>query len=296
MKVTVFTPVYNRANIIGKLKDSLVNQTVKDFEWLIIDDGSSDNICNVVKEFQTQQMGFDMVFISKENGGKHTCINLATDIAKGELFFIVDSDDYLSFDAIEKIINMYDSIEDKTRFCGVAGLRIHENGEVIGTTFNGEYIDATSLERKEYNITGDKSEVFITSILKKYKFPVFESERFITENVVWLKMAGDGYLIRWFNEPIYICEYLEGGLSDLVKKDLLKNFYGDIYTDSLYIRYYHYSLPMRIRIYGGAYERYLADRDKNKLQFILKNFGINKFVLSLSYHIYKVYKLVRRKS
>jgi len=294
--VTIFTPVYNRAHLIGKLKNSLVSQTVKDFEWLIIDDGSNDNIREVVNDFQTQETGFEIVFISKENGGKHTCINMATELAKGELFFIVDSDDYLYCDAIEKIIKMYDSIEDKSKFCGVAGLRMHENGEMVGTSFEGSYVDATSLERLKYNITGDKAEIFITDIIKKYKFPVFEGEKFVTENVVWLKMADDGYKVRWFNEPIYICEYLEGGLSDLVKKDLIKNFYGDIYTNSLYIKFYNYSLLMRVRIYGGAYESYLADKNENKLQFILENFKINKFQLFLSYRIYKMYKFIRGKS
>lgn len=295
MKVTIFTPVYNRANLMEKLKNSLINQTVKDFEWLIIDDGSSDNINEVVKEFQSQVKEFNIVFISKKNGGKHTCINIATEIAKGELFFIVDSDDYLSNDAIEKVIDMYASIEDKSKFCGVAGLRVHKNGKLIGTTFDGNYIDGTSLERAKYKITGDKSEVFFTDILKRYKFPEFAGEKFITENVVWLKMASDGYLIRWFNEPIYICEYMEGGLSDLVKKDLLKNFYGDIYTDSLYIKFYRYSLLMRIRLYGGAYERYLIDKDTNKMEFILKTFGINKAKLFLSYRIYRLYRRIRRK-
>lgn len=297
MKVTVFTPVYNRAHLIGKLKDSLVNQTVKDFEWLIIDDGSKDNIVEVVNEFQTEQTGFEIIFVSKENGGKHTCINMATDMARGELFFIVDSDDYLSGDAIEKVIKMYDSLEDKSQFCGVAGVCVHENGKTEGTTFDGKYVDATSLEREKYNITGDKSEVFITDVIKRYKFPVFEGEKFLTENVVWLKMASDGYKIRWFNEPIYIFEYLEGGLTDLGKKDLLKNFYGDTYTNSLYIKYYHYPLSMRVRLYGGAYERYLADKskDKDKLQFILKTFGISKTKLLLSHKIYKFYKLLKGK-
>ena len=294
-KITIFTPTYNRAYCIHELYKSLKRQSCMDFEWIILDDGSTDNTNQLCEKWIREDNTFEIIYIKTKNKGKMSAINKGVKLSTTPLFFIVDSDDYLSNDAIEKVIDMYASIEDKSKFCGVAGLRVHKNGKLIGTTFDGNYIDGTSLERAKYKITGDKSEVFFTDILKRYKFPEFAGEKFITENVVWLKMASDGYLIRWFNEPIYICEYMEGGLSDLVKKDLLKNFYGDIYTDSLYIKFYRYSLLMRIRLYGGAYERYLIDKDTNKMEFILKTFGINKVKLFLSYRIYRLYRRIRRK-
>lgn len=292
--ITVFTPIYNRANIIGDLFKSLKRQSNKDFEWLIIDDGSTDNIKQVVENFQSQNESFEIHFISKPNGGKHTCINMGTELAKGEMFFIVDSDDYITDDAIDKIYKMRDDIDQNgggVPYCGVAGLRIKKDGALMGSTFKDKtYVDATSLERAKFNINGDKAEVFFTDILRKYKFPTFDGENFVTENVVWLQMARDGYKIRWYNEPIYVCEYLEGGLTDLNKKNLLKNFYGDIYTNNLYIKLYGYPLLMRIRIYGCAYEKYKIDKDFKKLKYILDTFGIKKPTLRTSYAIYIIYK------
>lgn len=101
------------------------------------------------------------------NGGKHRAINKATDLANGELFFIVDSDDYLVEDALETVANWERELQGDSVFCGVSGNRGKSKDEILGTTFEGEYLDATSLERKEYKIDGDKAEVFYYSYFKR---------------------------------------------------------------------------------------------------------------------------------
>ena len=222
MKITVFTPTYNRGYIIEKLYKSLQQQTSTDFEWLVIDDGSSDHTEELFNTWRSEKNPFAIRYYKTENGGKHRAINKATDLAKGELFFIVDSDDYLVDDALESIIKWDKSIENKESFCGISGNRGKNKAEFIGTTFEGEYIDATSLERSQYNITGDKAEVFYTDILKRYKFDEIDGEKFITEATVWDRMANDGYKIRWFNKTIYICDYLEDGLTQNLKRYLQK--------------------------------------------------------------------------
>ena len=213
--ITVFTPTYNRAYILPKLYHSLKKQTNKNFEWLIVDDGSTDETEHMVRHWIRENTLFSIRYLKQTNGGKHRAINRGVQLAVGELFFIVDSDDFLTEDAIETIFNWeIDLKKEDKRFCGVAGERSNiKNGQILGTSYCKEYIDATALERDEYNICGDKAEVFYTEILRKYPFPEIDGENFITENVVWYRIANDGYLMRWYNKPIYMCEYRNDGLT-----------------------------------------------------------------------------------
>ncbi len=214
--ITVFTPVYNRAYIISNLYQSLRRQTCKDFEWIVIDDGSQDNIIEMVNKWiERDNNEFAIHFYSVGNGGKHRAINKAVKIAQGDAFFIVDSDDYITDDAIEWIEDKWSSIQDDEGFAGIAGLKILKEGKLTGSgqlTFT-EYVDATNLERAKYNLDGDKAEIYKTELLQKYPFPEYDNEKFVTEAVVWNKIAYDGYKIRWFNKIIYICDYLDDGLS-----------------------------------------------------------------------------------
>ena len=224
--VTIFTPLYNRADIVENLYNSLKRQTVKDFEWLVIDDGSTDNPKEKFDVWIKENNGFDIRFYRVENGGKHRAINKGVKLAKGELFFISDSDDYLPDNAIELVEKIDNGIEDKTGFAGFSGIIKSPSGELFGTTFDGDYIDATSLDRGEYGVSGDKSEVMYTEVMKKYPFPEIENENFITEDIVWSRMAADGYKIRWTNEFIYVAEYLEDGLTMQGREKFRKNPIG----------------------------------------------------------------------
>ncbi len=224
VKITVFTPTYNRGYIIHNLYHSLKKQTVKNFEWIVIDDGSIDNTQQLFEEWMKADNNFQIKYTKVLNGGKHRAINKGLDIAKGELFIIVDSDDYLVDNAIEMIIKWEDTIKgDKSNFAGISGNKGYDINTILGTTFEGDYIDATNLERNQYNILGDKAEVYYTEIMRKFKFPEFQGENFITESVVWNRIAAAGYKIRWFNEVIMICEYLDDGLTmqgnELFKKN-----------------------------------------------------------------------------
>ena len=237
-KVTVFTPTYNRAYILEKLYRSLTNQTNKDFEWLIIDDGSTDNTYEIVKAWLEEDNIFEIKYVKKENGGKHRAVNLSLELARGDLYIIVDSDDYLTNDAIEKIIEKEKTISGKDRFVGIVFNRGSLlNNKIHGKTFKGDYIDATALQRRKYNIMGDKAEVYYTRILKKYKFPEFEGENFITENVVWLKIANDGYKHRFYNDVIYLGDYLQGGLTDKAVQLEINNFKGYTHYISEALKY-----------------------------------------------------------
>lgn len=231
--LTIFTPTYNRASLIIRLYESLNKQTTYKFEWIIIDDESDDNTDEVVENIINSSNKFPIIYIKQKHGGKHRAINLAVKQAKGDFFFIVDSDDELTTDAVEKIDLWTETIRDKKDFCGVAGVRISRSGTVWGETYSNineyEYIDATALERKKYHLTGDKSEVFKTSLLMKYPFPEFDGEFFVTESVCWNAIAADGLKMRWFMWPIYVCDYLEDGLTKNGANERnghIKNFKG----------------------------------------------------------------------
>lgn len=215
MRITVFTPAYNRGYIIEKLYRSLQQQSFRNFEWVVVNDGSTDNTQELLEQYVEKPHDFPIRYVKTENGGKHRAINLGVELARGELFLIVDSDDYLTHDALEFIDKVERSIPEnqKHRFGGVCGLRGYNESVLIGQTFDGEYLDITMLNRPKHRIFGDKAEVFYTHILRKYPFPEFEGERFLTECVVWDKIATDGYLLRFYNHISIVCTYLADGLT-----------------------------------------------------------------------------------
>ncbi|MDD2287975.1 MAG: glycosyltransferase family A protein [Bacteroidales bacterium] len=220
--LSIFTPTFNRAYRIKALYNSLLKQTCKNFEWVIVDDGSTDNTKDLVDEWINNEE-FKIHYIKQNNGGKHRAINRGLEIAKGELFFIVDSDDWLSDNAIERINYHYSSIKDLNYFCGICGLKIYEDGKDVGNNKDFGVLDCNAIDfRYKYNIKGDMSEVFFTNILREYKFPDIEGEKFCPEALVYNRIAKD-YKMRYFYEKIYYCEYLPDGLSANITKMRVEN-------------------------------------------------------------------------
>jgi len=212
MLVTICTPAYNRETLLKDLYQSLQRQTSTDFEWIIVDDGSTDHTEELVARWMTAPPMMNIRYLKKENGGKHTALNVGIAAAQGKYFIIVDSDDYLNENAVEIICEEFARLPEG-HYAGVGFTKVFEDGKTVGTSFDGEYVDCTSLERKKYHIDGDKAEVFYTDVIKKYPFPVFKGERFLTEALVWNRIAHDGYKIRWVNKGFYICRYQPDGLS-----------------------------------------------------------------------------------
>lgn len=285
-KVTIFTPTYNRGYIIENLYKSLKTQTNYNFEWLVVDDGSTDNTSDLFLKWKKENNKFPIRYIKRTNGGKHRAINTGVNLAEGELFFIVDSDDYLTSNAIEKIIEWESTIDKdtKAKFAGISGNKGYSDSSIVGKTFDGEFIDATSLDRNKYNIFGDKAEVFYTNILKQFKFPEIENEKFITEKVVWYKIANEGYKIRWFNEIIYICDYLDDGLTKSGKKLFIENPKGYALSIKQEILYKKLKLKDRMILYLGYY---LDLMDNMSIKEISKNLEISTVLLNITILIWK---------
>lgn len=216
-KITIFTPTYNRAYILGQLYRSIQKQTFRDFEWLIVDDGSTDNTEYLVNEWQKDANDFPIRYYKKDNGGKYRAINYALELAQGELFFTMDSDDYLSENALRRIAYWENTINNKHDYAGVAGNCGTSLYDSPNTPLGKEYKDTTALARYSDNpkevIDGERAFAWYTDIHRKYLYPEFEGEKFMTEAVTWNRMARDGYKIRFFDEIIWIYEYRNDGLT-----------------------------------------------------------------------------------
>lgn len=229
-KITIFTPTYNRAYILENLYQSICAQTYRDFEWLIVDDGSTDNTEDLINSW-IGAAPFPIRYYKQKNGGKCRAINRGLDLAEGELFFVMDSDDYLTEDALEKIVFWESTIHGKSGYCGVVGNRGSSKTSTVNTIFDEEYLDVCAFDRYpeyggKYHVDGDRAEAWYTAIHRMYKYPEFEGENYMPPAVAWDRMAHDGYKLRLFNDIIWICEYLPDGLSAYGNKRVLNNPYS----------------------------------------------------------------------
>lgn len=228
--LTILTPTYNRGYILPKLLKSLENQRDLDFQWIIIDDGSTDETNTLVSSWIMEHRKFLIKYLRKENGGKHTALNYAMPYVDTPFVMIVDSDDELTSTAVSKIKCWLKLVEEDMSFAGVSGLRgvseFKKIGEFPKKICEGGYIDALNTERRKKHLRGDKAEVYRTKLLQEYAFPEIKGEKFLTESVVWNELAYNGYKVRWYNDIIQITNYLDDGLTQNLQKNRFKNFEG----------------------------------------------------------------------
>lgn len=213
MILTVFTPTYNRADLLKCVYDSLLQQNISEIEWIVVDDGSTDHTEMTVSEFKKANK-LNIIYIKKENGGKHSAHNTALQWAKGKYFMCLDSDDVLMEDIIQKITAFEQDMMPSD--CGFIGYKEDCSGKLLSTEFPHEDLQHLGMcaYQKKMNITGEFTFIFLTDIIKKYPFPLFQNERFIGENVVYDRLEKDGFTFCPLRQTIQICEYQASGLSD----------------------------------------------------------------------------------
>ena len=248
--VTVCTPTYNRAYILGDLYHSLQRQTCMDFEWLIVDDGSADDTKALVASWQGEENPFPIRYVYQENGGKCRAINRGLKEADGRLFFTVDSDDYLTDDAIEKVIRWDGELPKDGHFCGYVGNRGITPTQTPNRLFPGGYLDGTALDRYD-QVDGERAFVFYTEVHRKYLYPEFPGEKFLTEAVTWDLMAHDGYKMRFYNDIIWIWEYKDDGLTRAGYRVFLENPQGTGLFFRQKAEFLHYSLWNKLTLWYG---------------------------------------------
>jgi glycosyltransferase involved in cell wall biosynthesis len=204
-KFTVFTATYNRAHTLGRLYKSLKSQTFRDFEWLIVDDGSMDKTSEVVEEWLKENI-INIRYIYQKNSGKHIAFNKGVEVAKGKLFLNLDSDDYCVENALETFNYHWDNIpiHQKEEFSGVTCLCQDENGVVLGNTFSSDIIDSNALEiRYKLKAKGEKWGFHKTDVLKKFPFPEISNSSYCPESIVWSSISKI-YKTRFINEPLRV--------------------------------------------------------------------------------------------
>lgn len=261
VSITIFTPTYNRATLLPRLYQSLCGLDLDfdfdfdvplclphggkdgisnlEFEWLIVDDGSTDNTEGIVQEF-IEENKIPIRYFKKPNGGKHTAINVGTKLAKGELFFIADSDDFLPKDALQVVMEEYVKVKDDATIGGVAGLDKYADGRIVGNGLPYDSIDCNAMDiRYKHHVTGDMKEVFRTEVLREFPFPEIEGERFCPEQLVWFRIA-QKYKLHYFNKPIYIAEYQDGGITAGITRARMKS---PVASMMCYAELYGYDVP-----------------------------------------------------
>ena len=226
MIVTVLTPTFNRGGSLNNLYQSLQKQTIKDFEWLLVDDGSTDDTKNIAEEMR-KKAEFPMRYIYKENGGKHTALNVGVKQITSELAFIVDSDDTLVPDAIETILQYHKKYKERKDLCGYSFLRRFPDGNINGKPFEPDEKVGTYIECRinADDTQADKAEVFYTRCLKEFPFPEYRNEKFLGEDLVWIRMAMKYQMVH-INRAIYVGNYLEDGLTKNRRKNNIRSPYG----------------------------------------------------------------------
>jgi glycosyltransferase involved in cell wall biosynthesis len=202
---TIFTPTYNRANTLHRVYDSLRDQTFRDFEWLVIDDGSTDRTDALIRSWQ-QDADFPIRYIWQPNQGKHVAFNRAVQEAMGELFLPLDSDDACIPTALERLYYHWQNIPraEKNSFSAVTVLSKDQEGRLVGTTFPQQIIDSDSLEiRYKYRVEGEKWGFHRTEVLKKFPFPALADLSFVPEGIIWSKIARK-FKTRFVNEILRV--------------------------------------------------------------------------------------------
>ncbi len=219
--LTIFTPTYNRAHTLVRTYQSLCNQTCRDFEWLIIDDGSTDNTCKIVTQW-IKEANFTIKYIYQDNQGMHGAHNTAYRNISTELNTCIDSDDYMPVDAVESIITFWKN-NKSDKYAGFIGLDQRENGSIIGTSFPYNLKEITLQVFYANGGKGDKKLVYRTDVIKRYpEYPIFEGERYVGLAYKYMLIDQD-YKMLVLNKPLVVVEYQTNGSSNMMWEQYWNN-------------------------------------------------------------------------
>ena len=219
--ITIFTPTFNRGYILNKCYDSLKEQTYKEFIWVIVDDGSIDNTENLVNEWVNEGV-INIRYYKKLNGGKSSAHNLGVLKADTELFVCVDSDDFITSNAIEEIISFWER-ERNNRYSGIVALKGHEENKPLKSHIPANLKKSTLFDLyNKYGFKGDTMLIYRTEILKKHLFPDIKGEKFVPDAFIY-DQIDCSYDLLMLNKVLYICEYLQDGYTRNFKKIIVEN-------------------------------------------------------------------------
>lgn len=271
--ITIFTPTYNRKKELERLYNSLLKQNYIDFEWLIVDDGSTDKTKEYIEKLILENK-IKINYYKKENGGKSSAYNFGLDKAKGDVFLCIDSDDEFWEDVLKQISEDFQEIEDNEKIGGIMYLQsyISDVDRIIGTNFPDNNMVSNYFDiYHKYDVKGDKLIVLKTEVAREFYFPIFEKEKFVPEALIFNRISKK-YDFKCKNFVTSSKEYLDSGYSNnyfnLVKKNPLGNmlYFKELYSlDKSLYNIYGYIL---FGIYGKVKFKKLI-KHENSLMVIL---------------------------
>ncbi len=223
--ITILTATYNRAHELSNLYQSLVNQTSKNFEWLVVDDGSDDETNELVNNFVNENL-VNVRYIRKANGGKHTALNVGfSDRKTRSWIFVVDSDDSIASNCVEVVLKEIDSLP--SNYVAIRMLQINRAETKSGQNFPTHYNNYFDFINS--SLSNDNADIFRKSALNGFRFPIFEGEKFMAESPLFIWLGNKGYT-KYINYKGYVAEYLPGGLSEKSVVNRHKCFNSALYV------------------------------------------------------------------
>lgn len=270
--LTIFTPTFNRAYILSKLYNSLKNQSNKNFIWLIVDDGSSDETKTLVQKFQDENQ-IEIHYIFQENKGKHVAVNNGLRNTKTEFFCVIDSDDYLAVNAVDEMERLSHKIRNNDQIAAFTFIHFSGKNTVDIDSFGEKEWLVSGRAEYEWEFPGEMVYCFKTKIHKKFLFPEFEGEKFCQESLVFRRIERK-YCILFTNKILAFGDYLEDGLSNDFYKLLLKNPQGSLLNIK---ERFQDKLPQEERL--NLAKTYWDIASKTNRPFTEKFFGINPLLI-----------------
>ena len=300
-ELTIFTPTYNRAHLLPLLYKSLCKQNNNNFIWLIIDDGSTDNTKDLIASWIEDNI-INIKYLYQKNSGKHIAHNKAVEICNTELFVCVDSDDILTYNAVNIILTYWHKDKNNINFVGYCLRRGDLNGNPTGKNWLNDNRLISFFDLYEYHkYRGKLVLIWITNILKHYNFPEFKNEKFVTENVLYYQISYKQPM-KLLNEIIYLFEYKKDGYTKQGEKLYYKNPYGyAVYRFQTGILSKNIIKKIRwIARYKGWVKTFKLEQNTlndifNKIHLKKHNFLIDILANIYSKHYINIYSKKRRK-
>lgn len=235
IRFSILTATFNSASTLTRTFESLQEQTIRSFEWVIVDDGSTDGTQGLIESFRTVNR-FEITYTKQENRGKPSAINAAVRLARGHLATVLDSDDVCLPNAVERFEDLWASIPSDVidTFSGVSVNTIDRSGTVVGTPFPLDIIDDYPYRLQYWHgVQGEKWGFHRTDLLKAFPYPVYPGETYVPEGLVWNRL-GTRFLVRHINEALRIYEPGPAGITSRIDRLRLENprsfalFYGEL--------------------------------------------------------------------
>jgi glycosyltransferase involved in cell wall biosynthesis len=214
VRISVLTTAYQRGETLPRLYQSLAGQTLREFEWVVVDDGSTDGTGDLVRGFR-DRAGFPIDYSRQRNQGRHVALNRAVERARGELCAVIDSDDWYMPEALERMLARWEEIplERRDEFADVEGLRVDPGGELVCDRYPSDVFDTNAFELLAlHGVLGDKIGMHRRDVLLRFPFPE-DLGWYVTPDLVWNRIAAH-YSTRCVNEIWAYTDYRPGGLSD----------------------------------------------------------------------------------